>query len=389
MSKLSINLLTFNAEKYLDACLESVSAQSFRDFSVLIIDNGSKDKTREKIEEWREIFEKERIELKTIFNETNFGFAEGHNIGFRYIGTHLLSSNTAGRQDLPHYVFCLNQDIILMPNYLEKIVKFMDEHPDCGSASGKLMRIMDDELFFDIMKNAPHSEKDEYTRHIDYERLMKECKIIDSAGIKIFKSHRAIEKGHSEEDNGQYDKIKEVFGVTGTAPIFRWEALEDIKFLPCGKGKCGCDGKSSLPEYFDNDFESYKEDVDISYRLRWRGWKIFVAPEAIAFHKRGVRQLKKSLGDFTAAFNRKNKPKYINYLSQRNQIWFLIKNLDKLNFQTFWYEFKKFGYELLFEWTTFKAWLDIWGKMEIMKEKREWIMRNRKISPIEMNRWLE
>ncbi|MFH0856580.1 MAG: glycosyltransferase [bacterium] len=469
MPKLSINLLTFNGEKYLDPCFESVRCQSFRDFQILVIDNGSQDKTREKIEEWRKIFEGEGIEFKTVYLEKNLGFTEGHNRGFKFL-IHSASSGQASNfkfqnneqifnfksaqigclgefqnTDLifgtghgkPHpnpplkgegikYVCCLNQDIILRSEYLEKLVVFMDKHPECGSASGKLMRIMDDNLFFDILNANGREYESELTRKfslprtlisrgsaIDYARLAQECNIIDSVGLKIFKSHRFIEKGHSEKDEGQYDKITEVFGVPGTVPLFRMEALDDIKIsqkhvLSGAEGSKACpefaervksqkfgkveslnlgENTEAQFEYFDSDFGSYKDDVDTSYRLRWRGWKIFVVPEAVAYHKRGARQLKNKLDDFTAAFNRKNKPKYINYLSQRNHIWTLVKNMDTLNLAVIWYEAKKFGYEMIFEWSTFKAWFDIWKKMGVMREKRRWIMGNRRVGREEIERW--
>lgn len=109
----------------------------------------------------------------------------------------------------------------------------------------------------------------------------------------------------------------------------------------------------------------------------------------VAYHKRGAKQLSEKTGDFTAAFNRKNKSKYMNYCSQRNQIWTLVKNMDTLNFAVIWYEAKKFGYELLFEWSTFKAWFDIFKKIGAMLEKRKWIMGNKKITRKEMEKWME
>lgn len=472
MAKVSINLLTFNAEKYLDACLESVRCQSFCDFEILVIDNASGDKTREKIEDWRKVFEEEGVRFKTIDNEKNVGFAEGHNRGFKFLISNFkfqnneqisnfkfqklnppLSPFAKGGNNI-EYVCCLNQDIILRPDYLEKLVDFMDAHPECGAASGKLMRIIEDDLFFDILNANGHESEHESTRKIppapffkggenydlisakkngiygegknrpplskepalsdsrmggkgdlsedslslviDYKRLARECTIIDSVGIKMFKSHRAVEIGQGEEDTGKYTEIKEVFGVSGTVPVYRVEALEDVRISNFKSIRQAQDklqiskleeGESF--EYFDKDFGSYKEDVDLAYRLRWRGWKSFTVPEAVAYHKRGARQLKNKRGDFTAAFNRKNKPKYINCLSQRNHVWTLIKNMDTLNFATLWYEAKKFGYEMIFEWSTFKAWFDIWKKMGVMREKRKCIMANRKVSAEEMERWME
>ena len=48
---ISIIIPVYNAEKYISECLDSILSQSFTDFELLLIDDGSKDKTWEKIEE--------------------------------------------------------------------------------------------------------------------------------------------------------------------------------------------------------------------------------------------------------------------------------------------------------------------------------------------------
>ncbi|MFH0854818.1 MAG: glycosyltransferase [bacterium] len=394
MPKLSVNLVSFNGEKYLSPCLSSVLAQNFMDFSVLIIDNGSSDGTRGYIEKWAEIFKKNGIEVKTIFLEKNVGFAGGHNLGIREVmrgkNPPLSTFEKGGNIE---YICCLNQDIILRPEFFEKIIEFMDANPKCGSASGKLMSARD-EIFKNVRDlsvsssigsdDVGRNDKNEIGK-IDYELLKNECKIIDSAGFKIFKSQRVIEKGQGEEDNGQYDKIEEVFGVSGAVPIYRMSALEDVKMVCKDAINCVSTIDEKF-EYFDEDFFSYKEDVDLAYRMRWRGWKSFTAP-VVAYHKRTAKDATGRKSDFFSALNRKNKSKFANYHSQRNQLFLLVKNLPKLNFVVLWYEGKKFIYELIFEWNTFKAWFDALKKIRVMREKRRWIMGNRKINPSEIEKW--
>ena len=50
----------------------------------------------------------------------------------------------------------------------------------------------------------------------------------------------------------------EVFGISGACPIYRKEALEDVKINQ---------------EYLDEDFFAYYEDVDLAWRMQLRGWK--------------------------------------------------------------------------------------------------------------------
>ncbi|HSX14785.1 MAG TPA: glycosyltransferase family 2 protein [Candidatus Saccharimonadales bacterium] len=63
-------------------------------------------------------------------------------------------------------------------------------------------------------------------------------------------------------------KVLEVFGASGGASLYLAEALQDIGL-------------------FDEDFFAYYEDVDLSFRARLRGWKIYYQPAAIAFHHIG------------------------------------------------------------------------------------------------------
>jgi len=435
MAKVSINLVTYNGEKYISPCLSSVLNQTFKDFQLIIIENGSSDGTMEEISNWKRVFTDAGIGVKVIYNEKNAGFAEGHNQGIREADSiqkkkenrkqkaddsELNTETAEGTTPPPYpllreeggakeifakgenygfasveYILCLNQDIIMESDYLEKMVEFMDAHPKCGSGSGKLLRLHTNKhelepVFADrvspkalAVAQSYDKAKHESTRMLDYEKLARESNVIDSVGLKIFKSNRVIEIGQSEEDKGQYDDVKEVFGVSGALPMYRFAALEDVKI------KVGAGPRACPYEYFDKDFENYKEDVDLAYRLRWRGWKSYVFLGAVAFHERGAKQAAGGESDWTASSNRKNKSKYANYCSQRNQIWMLIKNLPKLNFAVFWYEFKKFGYELIFEWSTFKAWIDVFKKMRKMKSKRKWIMRNRRVEWEEMRKWTD
>ncbi|MFC1613540.1 glycosyltransferase [Patescibacteria group bacterium] len=500
MAKVSINLVTYNGEKYISPCLSSVLKQTFKDFQLIIIENGSSDGTKVEIEKWKEVFTDAGIGVKVIYNEENAGFAEGHNQGFKCpaksAGRQISSADSADQKNpirqladqmsrqyggqangqkeqfgstalrdygatYTKYILCLNQDIVMEPDYLERIVKFMDAHKEVGSVNGKLMRMTSVEFPTTIenknlsisaplyeggqgddkSERIPLSPFNKGGTNIDYFVLKQECKIIDSVGLKIFKSNRVIEIGQGEQDNGQYDEVKEVFGVSGALPLYRKDALEDVRISQnvCRGSRSSRFGQSEADvkhgmtqtpptsprqyggqaypppirragilgqeggvnfnpssgrrgvdqyEYFDTDFVSYKEDVDLAYRMRWRGWKSYVIPQAIAYHERGAKQVAGGKNDLTVAVNRKNKSKYANYYSQRNQILMLIKNLPELNFATFWYEFKKFGYEMIFEWSTFKAWIDVFKKIKVMKVKRQWIMENRKVEWKEISKWM-
>ena len=72
MNKFSIGLVTWNGEKYIENCLNSVFGQTFKDFSIVIIDNGSTDQTLELLNE-------RFPHLPVVKHKENLGFAKAYN----------------------------------------------------------------------------------------------------------------------------------------------------------------------------------------------------------------------------------------------------------------------------------------------------------------------
>ena len=69
--------------------------------------------------------------FKIVKHKENIGFSKAYNQLIHWSKS--------------EYVLCLNQDIILEPDFLEKMIGFMEKSPDCGSATGKLLRLQDDQ----------------------------------------------------------------------------------------------------------------------------------------------------------------------------------------------------------------------------------------------------
>ncbi|MBN1325646.1 glycosyltransferase family 2 protein [Candidatus Falkowbacteria bacterium] len=340
MAKISIHLVTWNAEKYLENCLNSVLGQISKDYFVLVIDNSSSDKTAQIMEEqFIPIFGQR---LRFLKNRENIGFAKAHNQAILWTDS--------------EYILTLNQDVVLSDNFTIEAIKFLDEHKDVAAVSGKVLRAT--------------FEKSEDLKN------MKKTDIIDSLGLKIFKSQRAVEIGAGEKDAGQFEKIEEIFGVSANSAVFRRSALNDVRYGD---------------EFFDNDFFSYKEDVDLAYRLRLRGWKSYYLPQAVCYHERTAKSREK-IRCLGAVRLRKHKTKFVNYYSYKNHLFILLKNLSAKNFfryffQIFFYELGKFLYILFFEWKTLSGLKDFFGKYKKMKEKRRFIMKNRLSDDLDIRRW--
>ena len=97
MAIISIHLFTWNGQKYINECLNSILQQTFKDYFLLIIDNGSVDKTVKIMEqEYVPVF---GAKARLIKNKNNLGFAQAHNQALLWTDS--------------DYVLVLNQDVIL------------------------------------------------------------------------------------------------------------------------------------------------------------------------------------------------------------------------------------------------------------------------------------
>ncbi len=319
MSTVSVNLLTFNGEKYLNNCFQSLLSQSFFDFQVIVIDNNSSDSSLEIIKKFQLEFKKSGIDFKLVLNKKNIGFACGHNQGIE------MATNS-------RYILPLNQDVVLDKDYLKELVSFMEKNKNCAGATGKIFRLTNGE----------------------------KTDIIDSLGLKLFKSFQVADRESGKKEEKRYDQIEKVFGVSATCPLYRKKALESIKL--------GND-------YFDSDFKTYKEDVDLAFRLSDKGWSFYYVPSAIAWHKRSAAG-KEKRGFWEVLNNYRNRSFFINYYSYRNHLFLLVKNLKFQDFLKnfpfiFWYEIKKFIFLLFWEPRVLKAWGDFFKKLPKMLKKRK------------------
>jgi GT2 family glycosyltransferase len=173
MVKVAVNIVTFNSAGDIEACLESLSSQTFRDFHIHILDNASSDDTLAKLK---------RFNVKLVQSGVNTGFAKAHNELIRAYPS--------------EYVLILNPDAVLKPEFLERIVAALDSRPDASSATGKLLRL--------------------------------DGKTLDSTGIIMLRSQRHLDRGAGEPDLGQFDKAEDVFGPSGAAALYRTKALQDV-----------------------------------------------------------------------------------------------------------------------------------------------------------------
>jgi GT2 family glycosyltransferase len=128
-------------------------------------------------------------------------------------------------------------------------------------------------------------------------------------------------------------------------------------------------------EFFDDDFHSYWEDVDLSWRMSNAGWKCSFVPSAIGYHGRGAGSSEKGYTDVVGFIkhHKKLSPR-IRQLNYQNHIFMYIKNSPYFYPQFFVREFFMFFYVLFFEISTLKVIPNMikllpkmWGKRKLIK----------------------
>jgi len=318
----TVNIVTWQAEEYLPKLLTALLEQTYKKFSVLIIDNDSQDRTVSIIKE-------NFPQLNIIKNKTNIGFAKAHNQAINWTKS--------------KYVLCLNQDVVLEKNFIKECVEFMEKNSDVSVINGKILK-------WDTQKQTPINK-------------------IDTAGLMVLKNHKVVDRGQSLPAENKFIRSEEIFGASGACPFFRRTSLEEVKINY---------------EYFDEQFFSYKEDVDLAFRLRLAGCRAFYLPTAIAYHDRTSAPRTNKL---------RSNNLFINYHSYKNHFWVLTKNEFYINIvkylpMIFIFELKKFFYLLFFCPKALKSLKEIFKNRTKMMSKRKFIFKNiKKISAKELRKW--
>ena len=349
MSRISVHLVTWNSARVLPEALGSLRAQTFEDWSLVVVDNASNDGTLD-------LVRRKMPEATVLRNFKNLGFAHGHNQAIRIASAKWALDDREGRMTDERYVLLLNPDIIMVPDFLEKLVAYADGKRGIGSFGGKLLKVL------------PRLQEHEDPRFTE---------IIDTTGLRIHRKRRVTERGSGEKDEGQFDEAGEVFGISGALALYRAEALES--------------GVMEGLEIFDEDFFAYKEDIDLAWRLRLLGWGAAYVPEAVAYHYRGTGSPEKN-GLLKIARVRRGRSLSVNRYSARNHLLLLLKNDDGINgllhAPFIWsYEIVKFVFTAVTSPRTLTAYLDVFRLSPKMWRKRASIMKRRKASPAEIRRW--
>jgi GT2 family glycosyltransferase len=117
----SLIIVDWNSGEYLPRCLESLCLQTFQDFEVIIVDNGSNDHSATNLNQRYPV-----LQLQVNRLEKNVGFAAGNNIG---------ASLARGK-----WLVLLNADAFPEQNWLQELVLASQSHPEMISFSSRQLQ---------------------------------------------------------------------------------------------------------------------------------------------------------------------------------------------------------------------------------------------------------
>jgi GT2 family glycosyltransferase len=238
MMKLSVVVVNYNVQYFLEQCLHSVQ-QAIKgiDAEVFVVDNVSKDDSVAIVQQkfpW----------VKLIVNTENVGFSR--------------ANNQAMRVAKGEYVLLLNPDTLVEEDTFKKCIQFMDERPDAGALGVKMV-------------DGKGQFLEESKRGIPFPStsFFKISGIYKLFPRSAFFNHYYL--GHlSKEDN------QEIEILSGAFMFMRKSALDKVGLL-------------------DEDFFMYGEDIDLSWRILQGGFKNHYLADTRIIHYKGESTKKGSL----------------------------------------------------------------------------------------------
>ena len=207
----SIVIVNYNGKDLLKNCTDSIRKHTKKGtYNIVIFDNGSKDGSLKLL--------KKAEDIHIIKNNSNLGFPKANNKGTEYT---LKKFN-------PKYIYFLNNDTLVTPNWLTEVIKVAETEEDIGIVSAK---------------------------QLDFQG-----KPTNSLGwINMF----GVKYHHGNE-------IKEVGWANGACLLVKSTVFKKIGLL---------DEEYSPAYYEETDFEKRATDA---------GFKIMYAPKSVVYHKGGA-----------------------------------------------------------------------------------------------------
>lgn len=230
LKEIGICIVTLESRDEALACLDSVfTSLAGANFDVVVVDNNSQDGTPEAIAE-------RYPPVRLIRNAENVGFGRAVNQGLRTLQA--------------RYLILLNPDSIVTGDAFRQLARFMDEHPESGICTPRVLN-RDGSLQFQCRRGEARPW-DVFAYFSGLARLFSRDPRFTGYLLTYL-------------DN---DQVNEVKAVSGSCMMIRGEVIEQIGLL-------------------DERYFAYQEDADYCFQARKAGWKIYYVPAATVIHAGG------------------------------------------------------------------------------------------------------
>ncbi len=239
--ELSVVMVNWNGEEYLEECLDSVFEHTQGiSVEVILVDNASKDASVD-------LVKAKYPQVTVLENATNVGFAKANNQAFPCCrGNHIL---------------LMNPDTRVLGDALSQMVVFMSTHPEAGIAGCKVLN-PDLSLQPACRRAIPRPSTALY-RFLGLSRLFPSSKRFGRYNLTYI----------------EHDEEMEVDAVSGSFLMLRREILQDVGPL-------------------DERFFLYGEELDWCLRAKQHGWKVMYNPRAEIIHYKGGSSKRNKLRSF-------------------------------------------------------------------------------------------
>jgi GT2 family glycosyltransferase len=226
---LSICIPTLQAKDVLRECLRSIYAHTHCAFEIIVVDNASRDGTVEMLRD-------ELPAVRVIVNATNVGFAR--------------AINQALRASQGRYALLLNNDTLVLPDALDRLVAFADAHPEIGICGPKILNR--DGTLQKQCRRSFATPWDLFCYFSGLSTLFPRSPLF----ARYLMTYRDENETHPAD------------AVSGACMLIRRAVIEQIGLL-------------------DEQFFAYQEDTDYCFRAKRAGWQVYYYPQAQIIHYGG------------------------------------------------------------------------------------------------------
>jgi hypothetical protein len=231
MSKFSLIIPSYNGERFLKWCLNAIAKSTILPSQIIVIDDCSGDKTEEIIKS------ESNIKIEYIKNEKNLGVVANRNKGAKL-----------AREE---FIIFMDQDVIVRPNTLERMINLIENNPDVGVVGAKFI--------------SESGEKVQWNMGYDPNNFREAAGYLCGFFSKLFPKSQWLKNFSTKFilNYWDYNKTLMVDWTVEACFIIRREVFNEVGG-------------------FDERFWMYFEGPDLCRRVRQKGFKVYFNHEAIA-----------------------------------------------------------------------------------------------------------